>query len=417
MNAVIAATSHALALEGFTPHFGTPEATIPADAEWAKVRAVGTELWLDTGDIDEIHRLYVAEFSALTTNNTLLNAEVQKGTYDDFVGHAARALRAAAPDITEQELVLEIAFILNAKHALRLVSLFDARVSVELHTDLAHDVARSIDYGRRYHAICPERFIVKVPFTAAGLLSARQLVLDGIPVNFTLGFSARQNYLIARFTQPDWVNVFMGRLGVFLIDHHLGSGEHVGEKATLATQRALLALRESGVSRSHLIGASMRLGEQVATLAGLDVYTMPPKVAAAYRKAPAEALSNHVADDPEVPLAAGMSAEALSLSSLWEIPAGFVACVDALLAMDASALSPEAISRHFADAGLGDFLPAWTGEELATITKDGKIPVYATWKEQLAAGTIGLDALMNISALCSFITDQTALDNRVRKFL
>ncbi len=414
MNNLIASTAQQLALEGYTPHLGHPELPLIADPEWAKVRAMGTALWLDTGDIDEIKRLYTVEFGALTTNNTLLNAEVQKGTYDEFVGHAAKVLRAADSGISEQELILEVAFILNARHALRLVSLFDARVSVELHTDLAHDVERSIAYGRRYHAICPERFIIKIPFTAGGLLSARQLVRDGIPVNFTLGFSARQNYAIARFTQPAWVNVFMGRLGVFLIENKLGDGAHVGEKATLATQRALLDLRARGLSHSHLIGASMRLGEQVATLAGLDVYTMPPKVAAAYRKAPVEALSDHVQDDPEVTLAEGVSAEALNLASLWDITPQFIAAVDALLAQEEVGLTPDAIASHFAASGLGDFMPDWTRDELATIARDGKIPVHATWKDRLASGALGLDALMNISALCSFITDQTALDNRVR---
>jgi len=52
-----------------------------------------------------------------------------------------------------------------------------------------------------------------------------------------------------------------------------------------------------------------------------------------------------------------------------------------------------------------------------TATKDGKIPVYATWKNRLAAGEIGLDALMNLSALQSFVTDQTALDDRIRSMV
>jgi len=76
-------------------------------------------------------------------------------------------------DLTEQEFMLEITFILNATHGLRLVERFDACVSVEEHTDLATDVDRAVEYARRYYAICPERFYVKIPFTPAGLLATR----------------------------------------------------------------------------------------------------------------------------------------------------------------------------------------------------------------------------------------------------
>ena len=64
-----------------------------------------------------------------------------------------------------------------------------------------------------------------------------------------------------------------------------------------------------------------------------------------------------------------------------------------------------------------DFLPEWNEAEIQTITADGKIPVYETWKNKLANGQIGLDALMNISAFYSFATDQKKLDDRIRSFL
>ncbi|RMH01666.1 MAG: transaldolase, partial [Planctomycetota bacterium] len=252
----------------------------PAAAEpnplWSRLRELGTELWLDTGDMDQAAALWSAEFTALTTNNTLLNAEIQKGIYDTWIPAAAEAARADRPDLDDRELVLEIAFALNARHGLRLHERFGAFVSVELHTDLAHDVERSLAYGRRYAALC-DHFIVKVPLTPAGLIAARRLEDEGIPVNFTLGFSARQNHLIARFARPSWVNVFMGRLNAYVAGEGLGDGAWVGERATLASQAALAALRRDGLCATRQIGASMRAGEQVATLAGLDVYTMPPK--------------------------------------------------------------------------------------------------------------------------------------------
>ena len=106
--------------------------------------------------------MWTQEFSALTTNNTLLNKEVQTGRYNSLVSKAAQIL-AAYPQLTEQERMLEFAFILNAWHALRLVEKFDAYVSVEEHTALANDVEQAIDYAKRFYAVCPERFIIKIP--------------------------------------------------------------------------------------------------------------------------------------------------------------------------------------------------------------------------------------------------------------
>src|SRR5277367_1371533 len=180
---------HEFVREGFTHGSGKTAETAKDDPEWRKVHDTGTRLWLDTGDIDEASKLWNSSFDALTTNNTLLNKEIQKGIYDDLVAKAARVVLDASPKISQQDLVLEIAFILNAHHALRLVDRFDANVSVELHTDLAGDVERTVAYGKRYFAICPERFYVKVPLTPAGYLSARKLAAAGIPLNFTLGFS------------------------------------------------------------------------------------------------------------------------------------------------------------------------------------------------------------------------------------
>jgi transaldolase len=397
----------------FHHQFGQPSAAARADAEWQKVHATGTRLWLDTGDIDEAGKLWNSSFEALTTNNTLLNKEIQKGIYDKLIPDAAKVVMESEPGLTEQKLILEIAFILNAYHALRLVQKFDAFVSVELHTDLAHDTAATVSYGKRYYAICPERFIVKVPLTPAGFLGARQLVQAGIPINFTLGFSARQNYLAALLTQPAYVNVFMGRLNSFVADNRLGTGENVGEKATLATQRELLALRKAGRTKSSLIGASIRSGAQIGELAGCDVFTMPTKAAAEYRAHPLAEVRSQVATDPVVPLNAGITMEQFNAATLWEAPVGFKEAVESLLRQNLDQLTPAALQTHFP----GDFLPRWTADELATISKDGKIPVAATWSKRLASGELGLDALMNISALQSFVADQAALDNRIRSVL
>jgi transaldolase len=122
------------------------------DTFWQKLKDVGTELWLDTGDMEEAEKNWSDEMTALTTNNTLINKEIQKGIYDVFIADAMEIVK----ELPLQQRVKEIAFILNARHGLRLARKFGGFVSVELHTDTAHDIGATVEYGMRYFEICPD---------------------------------------------------------------------------------------------------------------------------------------------------------------------------------------------------------------------------------------------------------------------
>src|SRR5205823_2936437 len=167
----------------------------------------------------------------------------------------------------------------NCHIALRLVKAFGARVSVELHPAVADSIERTVHFAERYYRVCPERFTIKIPLTPEGYCSVAQTRAKGIPVNYTLGFSARQNYLAALISNPTFCNVFLGRLNAVVSDNHLGDGKFVGEKAAHATQMAVRELRASARTQTKMIAASMRAPSQVADLAGADVFTIPPKVA------------------------------------------------------------------------------------------------------------------------------------------
>ncbi len=402
---------------GFKPKFGELEGTFTSDPLWEKLRQLGTELWLDTGSMEEAGKLWTQQFSALTTNNTLLNREVQTGRYDSLMADIAGLLRPY--ELNEKEEMLEIAFILNAWHGLRLVEKFDAFVSVEEHTLLANDVDLAVGYAKRYHAVCPERFIVKIPFTPAGLLATRKVAEAGIPVNHTLGFSARQNYIIARIGRPEYVNVFLGRLNSFVKDNGLGDGSYVGEWATLASQAAVLKLRQEGKTHSKQIGASFRQGGQVRDLAGIDVMTIPPKIAAQFKEL---GLSpDEVADKTEADYALGVDKESdieeARLDTLWVVPDGLVECLDGLEEENLDKLSADDLVEFFADHDCGDIVVPWTDEQIKISTEEGKIPKLVNWKELLESKKVGLDALMNLGGLNSFRMDQKAMDDRVRDVL
>ena len=175
---------------------------------------------------------------------------MQKGIYDDVIRSANRELLHL--DLAAR--ILEIAFILNARHGLRLIQAFNPRfVSVELHTILADDVDAAIAYAKRYHAHLSGTISHQDPSYAGGTHCGAKVTLAGVPVNVTLGFSARQNYITAFFAKPAFVNVFLGRLNSYVETNKLGSGRMVGEKATVASQHAVIE------ANGEVQGATRRL--------------------------------------------------------------------------------------------------------------------------------------------------------------
>ncbi|MBN2442553.1 MAG: transaldolase family protein [Spirochaetales bacterium] len=388
----------------------------PDSSQWAAVSATGTRLWLDTGDIEQIEKLWNTHFEALTTNNTLLNMEIQKGIYDRVVPEIATVIRQNAPDIDKNNLILEISFFLNALHGLRLAHKFNAMVSVELHTDLADDHERSIAFGKALYSISPQRFIIKIPLTPEGLIAAKKLSGDGIPVNFTLGFSARQNYFAALFSNPAFLNVFMGRITSFVSSNNLGTGINTGEKATIAAQRELIKLREQGRSGSLLIGASMRKSEQIRDLAGLDVFTIPPAVAQEFQQNSFPEIKKRLNPDLPVELSGNNTFSGCYLASLWEIEESFKEATEVIL-RNPQITTGDQLIASFEKQGIKDLFPTVTPGEISHIKKDGKIPDFINWSSRLSGKEIGLDSLLNISALYSFKADQKALDQRIESLL
>jgi transaldolase len=375
------------------------------DPFWGSLRSTGTELWLDTGDMDEAEANWSAEMSALTTNNTLLNNEIQKGIYDVFISEAKGIVR----DLPLAEKVREIAFILNARHGLRLASKFGGMVSIELHTDTAHDIKAIEYYGKRFHEICPGQFIIKVPFTAEGLIAARHLKDSGVRINFTLGFSARQNILVTRIARPDFLNVFLGRIGAFIINNKLGDGSGAGEMAVIASQNWVTAFTAKNPWQTRLIAASLRDYHQLELLAGTDVFTIPPKVAAAGRKSLSGKFKSRMHENYKINLYE--SAEGAHIDKFWRVD-DKVLNLSERLATKVPSTGVELI-RIAQELECEDMFPSLTKEEKAFIISDGKIPVYSRWEKKIKDGKIAPDTLLTLAGLASFVTDQKMLDDRI----
>src|SRR5450759_3754456 len=379
------------------------------DPFWESLRNTGTELWLDTGDVEEAEANWTAEMSALTTNNTLLNNEIQKGIYDVFISEAKSIVR----DLPQEDRVKEIAFILNARHGLRLAQKFGGLVSVELHTDTAHDIKAILNYGKRYHEICPEQFIVKVPYTAEGLIGARLLKDSGVKINFTLEFSARENVIVTRVARPDYLNVFLGRVGAYMINNHLGDGSGAGEMAVIASQNWVTGQSAENPWQTKLIAASLRSYNQLELLAGTDVYTMPPKVAAAGRKELSGKFSSRLHENYDVSIYE--SAKDAHIEKFWEVNNKVLKLADRLAAK-VPATGAELI--HIAqEEGCEDMFPTLSKEEKGFIASDGKIPIHSRWEKKISVGKIAPDTLLTLAGLASFTADQAALDQRIKSII
>jgi transaldolase len=393
-------------------HAPTRVPTPPSDPALAKFRALGTQLWLDTGNLDEASKLWRLEMSALTTNNTLANQVVQTGIMDEVIKDTARRVKEIEPGISEDDLVLDVVFVVNCHIALRLVRAFDAMVSVELHPAVGQDIEKTVRYAQRYFAINPDRFIVKIPLTPEGYCAVARVRAEGIPINYTLGFSARQNYLAALLSKPNYVNIFLGRLNAVVADNKLGDGKFVGEKVTLASQAAVRELRDAHADiPTHQIAASMRSAEQMVSLAGVDVYTIPPKaVDEFYSKGYTAAdLTLRTGENYEVKF--GDGTDKSSVEVLWTIDDNFKKFAAALASRGGVNLNGNdlrAADKEFGTKLFSNFTP----DEQTAIRTKGKIPETAAW-----AGRASLDDLMTESALQSFIVDQKAFDDRIRKVI
>ena len=383
-----------------------------SDPLLARLKALGTEVWIDTGELEKAQAIWKDELTALTTNNTLANQVVQSGIMDKVIEDTIHKIKQEGLELSEDEMILEVGFVINCKIALRLVQAFKVKVSVELHPAVSRSLERTLHFGRRYFKVCPEYFTVKVPLTPEGYLAVRTLRQEGVPINFTLGFSVRQNYLAARLASPDFVNVFLGRLNQVVMDHKAGSGELVGEKVTLATQQALRSARDKHEEvNSRLIAASIRNGEQVAFLAGLDVLTIPPAAMKDFQDSgkSSEQVVSHI-DDAIEPGIDPQHSLAKRFSKLWELSDEFENFVNTLVSNpQLDSMQGEELAELA--SGVNLFHP-FSEDDLKKIQDHGKIPDLSAWPESVA-----IDDLMTQSALQSFTKDQNALDERIRSFL
>ena len=61
-----------------------------SDPLLAKLKSLGSEIWVDTGELEKAQDIWKQEMTALTTNNTLANQVVQSGIMDQVIEDTIR---------------------------------------------------------------------------------------------------------------------------------------------------------------------------------------------------------------------------------------------------------------------------------------------------------------------------------------
>lgn len=165
----------------------------------AALHDLGQSIWLDNItremlDSGQLQR-YIDEYSVtgLTSNPSIFDKAIAAGGYDDSIREKAHR------DIDREHLFFELAI----EDLRRAADLFrpvhdrtdgvDGFVSLEVSPLLAYDTESTVKAAKELHARADRaNLFIKIPGTEEGLPAIEEAIANGVPVNVTLLFDAKQ---------------------------------------------------------------------------------------------------------------------------------------------------------------------------------------------------------------------------------
>ena len=402
------------------------------------LKEAGTQhIYTDTADRAELDDLLtveetetslkvIEEIDGNTTNQVLvarvLDRYLGEGEDADIVDWV-KVMQSAAPDLSLSEAIALIYTVINGQLGRNLKTYYgtgkDWEISLELHTNLAPNIEDSKRIGRHLVRMLPGSF-VKVactPHHPHAFLIARDLEREGIPVNFTTTFSARQVAAAAILSNVTRTNIFMGRLNQGL------ESELLGEQVDLVAQRTLNQLRDELNVKTQLIVASIRSWKTMVYAAGCDVFTVPYPALKDFlnqTEVSADEIRNRVNDDYSGNL--GTSQNVLDkigktrLESLYTVEPEFIEFLKEVRnGSDFDDLDGEGLYQKFAGAGYDDMFYSPTEDDWHELKKN-KLPDL----DSPLTAKLALDTLYSLLAFADFTKFQDEMDeriaNRIRRF-
>jgi transaldolase len=198
-----------------------------------------------------------------------------------------------------------------------------------------------------------------------------------------------------------------------MIDNKLGDGTGAGEMAVISSQNWVTGLSAENPWQTKLIAASLRNYGQLEELAGTDVFTMPPKVAAAGRKELSGKFTSRLHENYDVSIFE--SAKGSGVEKFWEVDSKILKFSERVA--NKVPVSGSELVHIAHEEGCEDMFPVLSKEEKGLIASDGKIPVHSRWEKKIAEGKIAPDTLLTLAGLASFTADQKMLDDRIRNII
>ncbi|HMW01365.1 MAG TPA: transaldolase family protein [Acidobacteriota bacterium] len=388
-------------------------------------------IYTDTADQNEMYDLLVQseddqnfflyeDVDGNTTNQPLVVKVLNRffeGDPDDTLVAWIEQLQQLKPELTLEQATILIYSIINGRLGCEVQDFYSAgrtwEISLELHTSLAPTPEASKQIGWCLNRAVPNAF-VKVPFTPHyphSLLIARDLENQGIPVNFTATFSARQIVAAVLLANPHRTNVFLGRLS-----QGLGS-ELLGEQVVLATQRYVKQLRDQFGCRTLNMLASVRRWQTMVLTAGCDVYTVPYPVLKEFlnqQLVSPDQLENCVDKDyadqltiePAVLDRVGLE----KIQKLYQVEPEFIEFLTKLRASaEFQTIDGDQLYKRFDEAGFGDFFYVPSATEWKELRKS-KLPDL----ESPLTKALPLDTLYSLLAIGDFINCQDHMDGLIQ---
>jgi len=390
----------------------------------AAVCRAGTQhIYADTADVEELRALVSTDGGVLlevdgnTANQPLVHKVITRYLDDGEPATWAGQLRGAHPRPTPEQLRTALYAIVCGRlgnDAVRACAAGRAwAVSLQLHMQLGSDAEAAKRIGRCLRRMVPSG-VVKVPFTPQHphcFLVARDLEREGIPVNFTSTFSARQTVAAAMLANVTLTNIFMGRLNQGL------KAALLGEHVDLAAQRALRQLRRDGISKTLLIVASVREWHTFVHVAGCDVFTAPCEAIHGFMtqtEVPADAVRSQLdtsyADRLGIPDELLRSVGAAHIARLYDVEPDLIRFLSELrTSRDYDAMRDgDALAKRFDQAGFGDLFYAPSPGEWTELRKN-KLPDF----DAPLSRRLPLDTLYTLLADADFEKFQAEMDGMI----
>ncbi len=394
----------------------------------AVCRAGTAHIYADTADVAELgalistgERAIFREVDGNTANQPLVRKVIARYLEGDGPAAWAHQLRALRPGATPRELNTLLYAIVCGRIGNDVARAFGAgrawEVSLQLHMQLAGDAEAAKRVGRYLRRMVPSG-VVKVPFTPHAphcFLVARDLEREGIPVNFTSTFSARQAVAAGLLANVTLTNIFMGRLNQGL------QAELLGEHVDLAAQRALTQLRGERRIKTLLIVASVREWQTFVRVAGCDVFTAPCEAIRgllAQNDIAAAEIKSQLATSYEERL--GISADVLRalgrdrIARLYTVEPELIQFMTELRASQEyhNLRDGDQLFRRFDEAGFGDLFYFPTAAEWQELRKNKLPDLGAPLTQRLP-----IDTLFSLLADADFEKFQEEMDRMIEQRL